>query len=456
MSERVVESNGAAANGLAADERQELERLRAEVTALRAAPPPVARPRRSVRWASIGSAMVLALGLLLIPVSVLAIWTNNQISDSERFVATVSPIAEDPTVQSALADRITTEILSRVDIQQTINDAVDALAAQGVPPRVVDRLHDLTGPLADGARGFVRGKIGELVASPAFVQAVHQSTDVVHQQLQTVLSGQSSAIAIQGSNAVLDLYPFIEAAKQQLVASGFTAAAKIPAIHPTVDLFPASTLVRAQTAYRLLDAAATWLPWLTLLILVGGVLLARRKRRAVVGVGLGVMGVMVLLAAALLVTRGLLVGSVAEQAAAPTAAVYDILVRFLRTALRTLFVVGLVIALGAFLTGPAQAAVRLRELLSRMIGQLRGGSGIAGRLQDAGVGPWVHEHRGVLRTGVVLLAGLVVIFMDRPSSGDILVVALLVVVLLGVIEFLNQPRPPQVTHVGDDHPVPIG
>jgi hypothetical protein len=54
----------------------------------------------------------------------------------------------------------------------------------------------------------------------------------------------------------------------------------------------------------------------------------------------------------------------------------------------------------------------------------------------------VHEHRAALRTGLVLPAGLVVVFLDRPSGGDILAVALTLVVLLGAVEFLNQPCSP--------------
>ena len=69
----------------------------------------------------------------------LAIWTNNQVSDTERFVAPVSPVVEDPSVQTALADRIATEVLARVDIRQIVDETVNALAAQGLPPRVVDR-----------------------------------------------------------------------------------------------------------------------------------------------------------------------------------------------------------------------------------------------------------------------------------------------------------------------------
>ena len=56
------------------------------------------------------------------------------------------------------------------------------------------------------------------------------------------------------------------------------------------------------------------------------------------------------------------------------------------------------------------------------------------------MGPWVHEHRGVLRIAVVVLAALVVVFLDRPTGAAILGVAFVLIVLLGVIEFLDQPR----------------
>ena len=132
-----------------------------------------------------------------------------------------------------------------------------------------------------------------------------------------MLSGESSAIAIKNGMVVLDLNPFIEAAKQQLVASGFSAAAKIPDVHPTVDLAPASGLIRAQTAYRMLDTVAAWLPWITLLLLAAGVYLARRRRRALLGVGLGVVAGMLVLAVALLVGRAMLVTVVPLNKASP-------------------------------------------------------------------------------------------------------------------------------------------
>jgi hypothetical protein len=306
----------------------------------------------------------------------------------------------------------------------------------------VDGLRDLTGPLASGVAGLVHDRVGELVASPEFTSAWNRAIQVAHQQANAVLSGQAAAIAIKGDMTVLQLGGFIDAAKQRLVESGFAAAGKIPAVNPTIDLFPASTLVRAQTAYRGLDAVATWLPWATLMLLAVGVYLARRRPRAVLWVGLGVVAGMLVLAAALMVGRAVVVGGVPEQGVAAAAAGYDILVRFVYAALRTLAMLGLVVALGGYLAGRSAGAVQIRSALGRMFTGL--GRGRVGRaLRSGPVGPWVYAYRGLLRGTAVGLAVLVFVLLDRPSGVDVLFVALGLVLALAVIEFVGQePEPP--------------
>jgi hypothetical protein len=171
------------------------------------------------------------------------------------------------------------------------------------------------------------------------------------------------------------------------------------------------------------DAVATWLPWITLLMLAAGVYLARQRRRGVLAVGLGVVVGILVLAAALMVGRGVLVGAVPEQGAAVAAASYDILVRFLREALRTLAVLGLVIALGAFLAGPPTAAVQIRMALTRAVRGLRRGR-VADALRTGPVGPWVHAHLGLLRAAAIRLAVLGFVLLDRPAGLDVLLLAL--------------------------------
>lgn len=416
--------------GLTGDERAELERLRGELEALRAH-----RPRFRLRPVAAG--LLIVIGCLLAPVSLATVWVHNQVADTDRFVATVGPLIREPSVQAALTDRVTDAVFTAIDVRALADDAVNALAAQGLPARTADRLRDLTGPLTSSVRGFVHTKVGELFASPQFAQAWDRTIRIAHEQANAVLSGSASAVAIQGSDVVLDLAPFIDAAKQQLVDSGLTVAGRIPEIHPTIAIAEAADLVRAQTAYTALDRLATWLPWLMAALLALGVYLARDHRRALVATGLGVATSMVLLAGTLLVVRTVLVDNVPGRSAPATAATFDVLVRFLRDGLRTALVLALVIALGGFLSGPAITAVRIRTTAGRALTWLRDRGTKAG-LRTGPVGGWVHTHRVALRGAAVGLAILVFVFLDRPSGLTVLLIASLLVVFLAVIQFLDQ------------------
>ncbi|HEX9336856.1 MAG TPA: hypothetical protein VF892_13270, partial [Pseudonocardiaceae bacterium] len=332
------------------DERAELARLRDEIATLRATG---SRVRGASRWRALGVAVLIGLGCLLAPVSLVAVWAHDEVADTSQFVANVAPLIRTPSVQAALTERVTDTVFTYVDVQRSADQAIDALSNQGLPPRVADRLHGLTDSLAAGVHGFVQTQVGNLVASAQFAALWDQVTGIAHQQVVNVLSGNSSAVVISHGKVLLDLAPFIAAVKQRLVASGFTAANVVPVVHPTITLTDTTTLVRARSAYHLLDTVATWAWWVTLLLLAGGVALARDRRRALRNGGIGLAAGMVLLAAALLVVRAMVVNAVPDSATVPVSDSFDIMVRYLRANLRTIFVLGLVVAVGAALTGPS-------------------------------------------------------------------------------------------------------
>src|SRR4051794_40314481 len=127
---------------LTVDERAELERLRHEIGTLRTAPQPP--PRRAFRWRSLVAVVLIVLGCVLAPVAGVAVWTNNQVSNTDRFVRTMSPLIEDPDIQARITDRVTTTIFQFVDVRSIADDGVQALIDQGLPARVGDRLLTLT------------------------------------------------------------------------------------------------------------------------------------------------------------------------------------------------------------------------------------------------------------------------------------------------------------------------
>jgi hypothetical protein len=415
---------------LTADERAELLRLRREVDTLRTGRP----PRRKLRWRSVLAVVLIVLACVLAPVAGVSVWVHNQVSDTDRFVRTMSPLVDDPDVQARLTDRLTATVFQYVDVQSLEDDAVNALAAQGLPPQLVDRINTLTPTLTSAVTGFVHDRIAQLVASPAFASVWDQAITTAHDQANAVLSGDSKGVVIRGDKVFLDLAPFIDLAKQRLSAAGLTAVNLVPDVHPTVALAKADTLVKAQSAYTALDKVARVLPWVVLLLFAVGVYLARNRFRALVGTGLGIALAMVVLAAGLLVARSLLIGAVPTAAAPATASGFDILVHYLRLGLRAVLVLGLVLALAGFLAGRSDTAVGIRRWTSGHLHRIRGGPSAGGP-----VATWVHRHVRGLRIGAVALAVLTFVFLSQPTAVAILVIAVVLLLVLAVIEFLARP-----------------
>jgi hypothetical protein len=398
---------------------------------------PPQKPRRRGRgWRALVAALLIVAGCVLAPLSVVAVWTANQVSDTSRYVANVEPLIKDPAIQNALTDKITSQIVTRINVPALTDQAAAALAQKGLP-RISALLRGVSGSLASGVAGFVHSRIHKIITGPRMANAWTQVNRVAHQALVAALSGRGAsndAVGVSNGQVTLDLAPLIAVAKQDLVAHGLTIAGKIPIVHATFALFPSKNLVKAQKAYRLINDLKIVLPIVTLVLFGLGVLTARGHRRALIGAGLGLAASMLVLGAALLIARGIYLSSVPASAPADAAAAaFDILVRFVRTALRTLLVAGLIVAAGAFFTGPSAAAVRTRHALSYGLGRLRRGgeSGPASR--------WTYAHRTALRVGAVALAALIFVFWGQPTAAVVVLIAVLLLLVLGLIELIGRP-----------------
>jgi hypothetical protein len=439
---------------LTVEERAELERLRAEVAELRsqaaAAPvaaeppiPPPPLPRRQ-RWRSVVATLLIVIGCILAPISVVAVWTKNLVTDTDRYVTTVAPLASDPAIQNAIADRITAEIFTHLDVVGITNQAVDALADRGLPPLVATQLHALSEPLSTGVQGFVRTEVGKVVASDAFANAWITANRSAHQALVAALTGETrEGITIENDTVSINLGPFIQEVKQRLVDRGFGLASRIPNVNPSFVLVQSDYIAKARGAFNLLNAIGNWLPVVAALFLAIGIYVAKGHRRALVGVGLGLAGGMLALGLGLALFRTIYLnelplGVLTRDAAA---AFFDTLVRFLRLGLRTVLVFGLVIALAGFLTGRSITAVRARAGLRNGIGWLRGGAEQAG-FRTGPVGAWVYTYKRFLWIAVIGIAALVLVFWDQPTGRVIIGITLGVLVALVIIEFLGRPPSP--------------
>jgi hypothetical protein len=440
---------------LTVEERAELERLRTENAALRAqvretatttdtAPIPAAARAARQRWRTIVATLLIVVGCVLAPLSVAAVWTRNQVTNTDRYVATVAPLADDPAIQAAVADQITAQVFNYIDVQGLTNQAVDALAERGLTPVLADQLRALAVPIANGVQSFTRSQVGKVVESDAFADAWVQANRVAHAELVAALTGEGGgSITVENDTVTLNMAAFIEVVKQRLVESGFSVAARIPEVDASFVLFQSADITRARSGFNLLNTLGVWLPVVAIVLLVLGVYVAKDHRRATVGAALGVAISMVVLALGLAVFRSIYLDAVPASVLPHDAAavLYDTIIRFLRLGIRTVFVLALVVAAGAFLSGQSVTAVRTREGLSHAVGWLAGGAERAG-FSTGPVGTWVYANKKVLRIGAVALAALALVFWTRPTGKVVLGLTLALLVVLAVIEFLGRPARP--------------
>jgi hypothetical protein len=429
---------------LTGEERAELERLRAEVAALRArrtervaAAGQVARQR----WRTIVASLLIVVACVLAPLSLVAVWTRNQVTNTDRYVATVTPLADDPAIQNAIADQITAQVFTYIDVKGLTTQTLDALASRGLPPRLADQLDALAVPIANGVQDFTRTQVGKIVQSQAFADAWVQANRAAHEALVKALTGQGDGtVTVQNDTVSVNLAAFIQTVKQQLTAAGFSLAARIPEVNASFVLFQSADIPKVRSAFNLLNTLGVWLPLIVLLLIVVGVYVAKSHRRALVGAALGVAAGMVVLALALAIFRSVYLNAVPAGVLPHDAAavLYDTIVRFLRAGLRTVLVLGLVVAAGAFLSGNSVTAVRTRQGLVAAIARLRGSAEQAG-LRTGPVGAWVAANKRVLQAGAVALASLALVFWGRPTGKVVILLAVLLLLALAVIEFLSQP-----------------
>ncbi len=456
MSDAVPAAGPAAeGSGVSPEEQAEIDRLRAEVAELRSrqeAQPPAGRRRG--RWRAPVATVLIVLGCILAPISLLGVWAGNQVSDTSRYVENVAPLVHDKAVQNALTDKITNAITTQVNVTGYANQAAAALTEKGLP-RVGTLLHNFAPQLNSAFTNFVHTQVHKIVTSPRFAQLWVQANTRIHTQLVKVLSGQgSTSVSVSNGNVVLNLGPFITLVKQDLASRGLSIVSKLPAINPTFTLFSAKYLVKAQSGYRAVNDFKIVAPILVVLLLAAGVYVARRHRRALIGAGLGLAASMLVLAAGLLIFRSIYLSSVPSSTlpADAAAVLFDTFVRFIKDGLRLVLVIGLVIAAGAFMTGPSVTAVRTRGAFTSGFGWLRHGAEHLG-IRTGPVGRWTYAHRRALRISAVALAALIFVFWGQPSATVVIVIVVLLLVVLGLIELIGS-RPAASATTPPDPPSP--
>ncbi|MEU2155311.1 hypothetical protein ABZ532_09835 [Streptomyces sp. NPDC019396] len=445
--------NGVPGNG-APDDRvpdpgpAELNRLRDRVAALESQQEK-RTPRHRTR--SFFAALLIVLGCVLAPFGVVAAWTADEIGDTDRYVATVAPLASDADVQQAAAARVTNAVMEHIDLGALLEEAAPA------DRPLLDKLIGQVGNSLEGAvRSFVQDKTQEILASDTFRTIWIDANRDAHAALVKALTGSAdSTLTIHNNSVTVDLAPVIERVKQRLVDDGLTIASKIPEVHTDFTVLRSDDIGRVKTYFRLLQIAGVWLPVIAVLLVIAGVLLSRHRRRALVAGALGLAFAAVVLGVALTVFRVVYLNALPDSVSQPAAGtIYDTMTRYLRTMVRVTVALGVVVALAAWLSGPGHYATLVRQMWISGIAAVRATADRWG-MRTGPVGPFVRRYRSWITWVLVAVALLVFILWSYPTGWVVIAIALVLLLAMAVVEFLAQDSAVGTGDTGADGPGPV-
>lgn len=429
------EPEPADAGRLPARERAELEEMRNRLAVLEASSRPVRRRHLLRSWAS---ALLILIASVLSLLSVLAVWTDSIVGDTDRYVATVAPLAGNPDVQQAITQRVTGLVLDQVDVQALVNQLSQAAAAKNLPPATSKLITSLNGPITKGLTELVSGTVRRVVSSDAFATVWVEANRAAHTALDKALTGKGGgAVSLENDQVTIDVGPIVSRVKGELVNSGLTVAGKIPAVRTDFVVFTSKDVSKVKTYFRVLEILGNWLPVVTVLIAAAGVFLAADRRRALLVAALGVAAAMLLLGVGLTVFRGVYLDHLPPgTSSAAAGAVFDALVRFLRASVRAVGALAIATALGAFLVGPSRVAVAVRNGFRNGIGALRGVAESSG-LRLGATGRFVHRYKRWIGGVILTVAAIVLFTWSYPTAVVVGWTAVVVLAALAIREFLD-------------------
>lgn len=378
-----------------------------------------------------------------------AIWMKRTVWDTDRYVALVAPLADDPAVTNALALRLTADAFTALNVRVRVEQALGSIPK--LPPSASSLL---AGPLTSGVQNVVEDRAQRFLASPAFASLWEQVNRQLHVKLVALLKGdyeQLPNVSVTGGEVQLNLIAAVARVLQQVVQQGAdelgidvtipsipsnldsSAAIErlnsalgttLPADFGQVTIMTRQQLEGYQQAAQRLNTLAGALFLLSIVLLVATILVSTSRRRAIIWLGLGITVAMLLGGIFLRRVEARITDSIARPG--PKAAARDVFTQVgesLRGAAILVLIVVLLSALAAYLLGRPR-------WLQRSIA--RGRRMISSRPQGSELEVWVALHSSLVRISAIVVAVLAIFWTGIDWIPVGIVGALFLLVLWGV------------------------
>ena len=409
-----------------------------------AAPSSSAKKPRARRTRGVISWILIVLASLLIPISVMSAWAIRTVTNTDQYVATMAPLARDPVIVNHLADRATDALFSSKIVENKVKQALPKKAKPIITPVVAQ------------VKTYVHGLALKVLESPKFGQLWDRLNRHTHEAVISILEGKHNAALQkfeQHGQIVINVSPTLQNVIDKANARGITIFNPLKAVLSkgengmSVAIVSTEQVSKYSGAFNLLVKLGWWVPVIALVLGILAIVVAVDRRRTLLRVAVGVALFTLVFLAVLALGRNVFLSKVAEHSYKQdvAASVWDTLLRYLKTDFRWMLLASVLVALVAWVFGPARWAVAIRSAFARagrwvaaQARQLSGktGDAAAGSSGARRTGAWVLDHINALRiVGVVIAAGFLLLG-GNLTGWSLLIIVIVLAVYIALIQLV--------------------
>ena len=188
---------------------EEVERLRGEVDQLHHQVDKLeVRPARRHRTRGVVAVILVILTVVSLALAVPGTWLRRTTENTDRYIAVVGPLAQDPAVQEYMARTITDEAFTALGVQEQLASVIQQKAPA---------LAFLAVPITTSVRGFVQDQVLKLVQTQAFQDLWVSANRFAQSQIVAILHGKGTdLLSTNNGQVVLNLLPIVNQALAQV------------------------------------------------------------------------------------------------------------------------------------------------------------------------------------------------------------------------------------------------
>ncbi|MBU4195009.1 MAG: hypothetical protein KKF66_08450, partial [Actinobacteria bacterium] len=390
----------------------ELEKLRVENAVLKEEHS-VKRKRKDSFSRSFLVWFLIVLACLTAFGGAIAVWTRATTLDTDDFVNTVAPLIKEDAVATVISNKAVDALFKDVYVTGHLEEALP------------EDLQFVTEPLSNVLETLAGLAAKEILTSDQFYWVWENALRLAHSEAVEVIRGDSEVKLTEEGKVVLDLGELLSGIRDQLVDNGmeFLKGIDIPDSAGQFVLFEADNLGMAKDVVNLLDTVNWALPLLSLIFFIVAVLIAKDRRKALLGAGVGLAVAMVLTLIVLRLAKEELLGQIKDMDVQAAAGVVwnHVFAGLVRTDWGAL-TLGVLVAVGAAVAGPYNWAISLRKKTAGLFGGWRERRK-SGNKAVGPVGAFIADHAGGLRIVGAAVALIILLLLPHLSALALIITA---------------------------------